>query len=245
MEELQIFSFEKNDVRTITINEEPYFIGKDVAEVLGYSRPDNAIRTHVDAEDKLMHRIGASGQSRNMSVINESGLYSLIFSSHLDSAKRFKRWVTSEVLPKIRQTGKYEAPKDPMEIMRLQFEALDQTNKKVATIEKDVTYLKDEVKLEAGEYGYINRHVSKTVMETIRAFAYANTKDVKAALFKDINRGINEVAGVKTRTQLRQKHFNLVIDFINEWVPSTATRLKVQQLSLEFADDQVDGQANV
>lgn len=103
----QIFSFEQNEVRTILVNDKPYFVGKDVAEILGYERADNAVRNHVDEEDKLMHRISASGQNRNMTIINESGLYSLILKSKLPSAKKFKRWVTSEVLPQIRKHGMY------------------------------------------------------------------------------------------------------------------------------------------
>ena len=106
--ELQIF---KNDafgeVRTLLVDNEPYFVGKDVAEVLGYERADNAIRNHVDDEDKLMHQISASGQNRSMYLINESGLYSLILKSKLPTAKQFKRWVTSEVLPTIRKHGLY------------------------------------------------------------------------------------------------------------------------------------------
>ncbi|HBL3540304.1 TPA: phage antirepressor [Enterococcus faecium] len=103
----QIFNFEQNKVRTILVNDEPYFVGKDVAEILGYERADNAIRNHVDDEDKLTHQISASGQNRNMTIINESGLYSLILKSKLPSAKKFKRWVTSEVLPQIRKHGMY------------------------------------------------------------------------------------------------------------------------------------------
>ncbi|HFQ3913489.1 TPA: phage antirepressor KilAC domain-containing protein [Enterococcus faecium] len=103
----QIFNFEQNEVRTVLVNNEPYFVGKDVAEILGYERADNAIRNHVDDEDKLTHQISASGQNRNMTIINESGLYSLILKSKLPSAKKFKRWVTSEVLPQIRKHGMY------------------------------------------------------------------------------------------------------------------------------------------
>ncbi|MFC3388101.1 phage antirepressor [Salinicoccus sesuvii] len=110
MNELKIFDFENQNVRTVVVENVPYFVGKDVADVLGYTRPDNAIRKHVDDEDKLMHQISASGQNRNMTLINESGLYSLIFSSKLDSAKRFKRWVTSEVLPDIRKHGMHATP---------------------------------------------------------------------------------------------------------------------------------------
>lgn len=108
MNDLMIF---KNDefgqIRSIEINNEPYFIGKDIAIALGYERTDNAIRQHVDEEDKLTHQINASGQRRNMTLINESGLYSLIMSSKLSSAKKFKRWVTNEVLPNIRKNGAY------------------------------------------------------------------------------------------------------------------------------------------
>lgn len=109
MNELQIFNFDSNEVRTVVVNEEPYFVGKDVAKILGYSKPANAIATHVDKEDKtttLIQGTGSNYKSKAV-VINESGLYSLIFSSKLDSAKRFKRWVTSEVLPQIRKQGFY------------------------------------------------------------------------------------------------------------------------------------------
>ena len=103
----EIFDFHGQEVRAVTIDNEPYFVGKDIADILGYQRADNAIRNHVDEEDKLTHRFSASGQNRNMTIINESGLYSLILSSKLPQAKEFKRWVTSEVLPTIRKNGMY------------------------------------------------------------------------------------------------------------------------------------------
>lgn len=238
MNQLQVFNFEENNVRTISHEHEPMFLGSDVAKVLGYSNPTKAIRDHVENEDKLTERIVLSGQNREAIFINESGLYSLIFSSKLESAKRFKKWVTSEVLPQIRKTGKYEEPKSPMEMLELQFKALKETSERVDTVEKDVTYLKEEVKLEAGEYSYISRQVNKTVANTINAFALANTKEVRSALYKDINHGVNDVAGIKTRTQLRQKHFNIVIDFINQWTPSTATLMKTRQITLELAESE-------
>lgn len=107
MDKLQTFNFEDLPVRTLTVNEEPYFVGKDVANILGYKNGSRDINAHVDAEDKLTYQISTSGQRRNQTIINESGLYSLIFSSKLESAKRFKRWVTSEVLPAIRKHGIY------------------------------------------------------------------------------------------------------------------------------------------
>lgn len=107
MDKLQTFNFEDLTVRALTIEEEPYFVGKDVANILGYKNGSRDINAHVDAEDKLTYQISTSGQRRNQTIINESGLYSLIFSSKLESAKRFKRWVTSEVLPAIRKHGIY------------------------------------------------------------------------------------------------------------------------------------------
>lgn len=103
----QIFNFEQNEVRTVLVNDEPYFVGKDVASVLGYSNTKDALSRHVDLEDKMGSRITTSGQSREMTIINESGLYSLILKSKLPNAKKFKRWVTSEVLPQIRKHGMY------------------------------------------------------------------------------------------------------------------------------------------
>ena len=109
--EIQIF---KNDefgqVRTTTINGEPWFVGKDVADILGYSNPRDAISKHVDDEDKGVANCDTLGGRQTLSIINESGLYSLVLSSKLPTAKKFKRWVTSEVLPSIRKHGAYMTP---------------------------------------------------------------------------------------------------------------------------------------
>lgn len=111
---IQIFKSEEfGSIRTLTDKDgEPWFAGKDVASALGYSNSSDAILKHVAAEDRLESRIAISGQRRKVVFINESGLYSLILSSKLESAKRFKRWVTSEVLPQIRKTGGYIPTKD-------------------------------------------------------------------------------------------------------------------------------------
>lgn len=104
----QIFNFDQHEVRTVVINDEPYFVGKDVATVLGYSNTPKAIRDHVDEEDKRAERIvHPLGGLQESILINESGLYSLILKSKLPSSKKFKRWVTSEVLPQIRKHGMY------------------------------------------------------------------------------------------------------------------------------------------
>lgn len=109
MDNLQLFNFEGNEVRTLKINDEPYFVGKDVANILGYSNTRKALQDHVDLEDKKdgVTIRDSIGRNQKPTVINESGLYSLILSSKMPNAKRFKRWVTSEVLPAIRKHGAY------------------------------------------------------------------------------------------------------------------------------------------
>ena len=98
---------EFGEIRVLEIENEPWFVGKDVASILGYKDTDQALRKHIDDEDKLSRQFNGSGQRRNMTIINESGLYSLILSSKLPNAKKFKRWVTNEVLPSIRKHGAY------------------------------------------------------------------------------------------------------------------------------------------
>ena len=111
MNELRTFKNDEfGEVRTLVINDEPWFVGKDVATVLGYKNTKDALSKHVDDEDKLGSQIATSGQNREMTIINESGLYSLILSSKLPTAKKFKHWVTSDVLPSIRKTGSYQKP---------------------------------------------------------------------------------------------------------------------------------------
>lgn len=107
-------------VRTVLINNEPYFVGKDVAIALGYSKPQNAIAEHVDEDDALKQGITDSlGRIQDTTIINESGVYSLVFGSKLPKAKEFKRWVTSEVLPSIRKNGFYSVPKTYAEALQL------------------------------------------------------------------------------------------------------------------------------
>lgn len=112
MKNLTVFKNEQfGEVRVIDQNGEPWFVGKDVATSLGYERTADAIRQHVETEDKGVGEIQTPGGIQSATIINESGLYALIFGSKLESAKRFKHWVTSEVLPSIRKTGSYAAPK--------------------------------------------------------------------------------------------------------------------------------------
>lgn len=113
MNESQVFrNNEFGQIRTIVYNGEPWMVGKDVAVALGYSNPRKALADHVDDEDKGVTKCDTLGGAQNFTIINESGLYSLVLSSKLPGARKFRRWVISEVLPSIRKTGGYNLPKD-------------------------------------------------------------------------------------------------------------------------------------
>lgn len=136
MNDLKLFNFENHEVRTLLMNGEPYFVGKDVAEILGYSNSSKAVMVHVDEEDKESLMLEAHSQNGNLvktqtTVINESGVYALIFGSKLPSAKKFKHWVTSEVLPQIRKTGNYKMPGTYAEVLR---ELADQAERNEALL---------------------------------------------------------------------------------------------------------------
>ena len=137
MDNLQIFSnSEFGEIRTITKDNETYFVGKDVAKALGFTNPRDAITTHVFDEDKGVDTIDTPGGKQSMTVINESGVYALVFGSRLESAKRFKHWVTSEVIPSIRKNGGYIAGQETLSDEELMAKALLVANNKIAERDK-------------------------------------------------------------------------------------------------------------
>ncbi|QBY48066.1 hypothetical protein SaO268_1052 [Staphylococcus aureus] len=232
MQELQTFNFEELPVRTLEVDGEPYFIGKDVADILGYANGRDALSKHVDAEDKLTSQIATAGQNRNVTIINESGLYSLIFSSKLENAKRFKRWVTSEVLPTLRKTGAYQVPSDPMQALRLMFEATEQTKQEIKNVKDDVIDLKENQKLDAGDYNFLTRTINQRVAHIQRLHAITNQKQ-RSELFRDINSEVKKMTGASSRTNVRQKHFDDVIEMIANWFPSQATLYRIKQIEMK------------
>ena len=152
MNELKIFENpEFGKIRTVEIDGEPWMVGKDVAEALGYSNPRDALAVHIDEEDKATVAIHDGSQNRNMTVINESGLYSLVLSSKLPGAKKFRRWVTAEVLPSIRKTSGYSLPKDYPSALRA---LADAEEKRLAlAAENEAQALTDKLKAAMVEQG--------------------------------------------------------------------------------------------
>lgn len=138
MNDLSIFAFGDCMIRTMEKDGEPWFVGKDVAAALGYKEIQKAVRDHVDVDDKGVSEMDTPGGSQKITVINESGLYALIFGSKLENAKKFKRWVTSEVLPQIRKTGAYTSVNAEAETKMLEIEA----RREVALCRADASRIK-------------------------------------------------------------------------------------------------------
>lgn len=146
MKDLQIFSNEEfGQVRTMLIDGEPWFVGKDVAEALGYERPTDTVRKRIDEEDRGISKMETPSGKQEMTIINESGLYTLVLGSKLESAKRFKRWVTSEVIPSVRKNGGYIANQEnmtPEQIMAAGLQAaqkiIEEKNRQIWEQEADI-----------------------------------------------------------------------------------------------------------
>lgn len=228
-----IFSFKNNHVRTVQIDNDAWFVGKDVATILGYSQTAKAVRDHVDDDDKGVSVLDTPGGQQRMTLINESGVYSLVFGSNLPNAKEFKRWVTKEVLPEIRKTGSFNSPQSPEEMLALTMNVTNRTVKRVESIEKDVNDLKNNVLLDTGSYAVIGRLVSKRVHEYLDDRRYPRNKNNVSLLFSDINHGIKRIAGVSARSQIKNKDFEKVMQYIYAWEPATATKMELINKKVE------------
>lgn len=166
MNELQIFeSAEFGKIRTIVIDHEPWLIGRDIADVLGYSNTRKAIADHVDDEDRGVTKCDTLGGRQEMTIINESGFYSLVMGSKLPTAKRFKRWVTSEVLPSIRKTGYYNVkPIDQSKQMRAEAMLNNSQARKAKLLYQIAASTTNELYRQAGEALAVNLLAGKDVM---------------------------------------------------------------------------------
>ena len=168
--QLQLFKFDSYQVRTLKINGEPWFVGKDIATILGYKKPENAIANHVEDEDKtttLIQGTGSNYKSKTV-IVNESGMYSLIFSSQLFYAKRFKHWVTSEVLPAIRKTGSYQLPKTPEARLKLAMEATIHLDERMTNVEKDVDFIKNTSEIDSTQRFKLRKARDRKSVEVLR-----------------------------------------------------------------------------
>lgn len=225
MNDMQIFNNpEFGDIRIIVINDEPWFVGKDVASALGYGKERNAIQKYVDKEDALKWGVLTSGGKQDMTIINESGLYALVFGSKLVGAKKFKHWVTSEVLPTIRKTGKYGQARIPMTISE-QIQIIAQGHGELRTeinsVKKELEDLKNDMPILGIEEAKISNAVKKRGVECLggkKSNAY-NDKSLRGRLYSDLHRQLRREFGVSTYKAIKRNQTDTAIAVIQRYVP--------------------------
>ena len=220
MDNLQIFNSEEfGEIRTVTIDNEPWFVGIDVAKSLGYANPKNAVPKHVSEEDKLGTQIEYAGQRREVTVINESGLYALIFGSKLDSAKRFKHWVTSEVLPTIRKTGFYQKPMTVAEQIQLLAQGNVKLEEKIEAVNDDLQEFKKDMPLLALECQKITKAKNQKVVPMLGGKDAPAYKDnsLRQLVYSDIDAQLRREFGVNTYKAIKRNQCDVAIKIINEY----------------------------
>lgn len=243
--EIQIFrNPEFGDVRTITVDGEPWFVGKDVANALGYSRERDAISNHVDKDDAVKHGIiDSMGREQPTTIINESGLYSLIFGSKLPSAKKFKRWVTSEVLPALRKTGGYQIPdlqNNPMKLLELHYEAIKQVDHKADMaldktdkLEERFNQFEQDLPLLPEEADSVSAEVKKRVIEILggkSSNAY-HDKSISQTAFIDAYRNLKRNFNVRSYKCIKRNQIDTALRIAMEYEPPVYLEDKIRQVN--------------
>lgn len=229
MNELQIFNNEEfGKIRTVTINNEPWFVSKDVATALGYSNSRDAISKHVFDDDKGVAKCDTPSGRQEMSVINESGLYALIFGSKLESAKRFKHWVTSEVLPSIRRTGSYQKPMTPEQMMRVQLGMIDKHEERLSKLENTMN-------IDYGQQRVLEKEVAKVVIESLGGKDSNAYREVSKKIFSECNHDIKDYFHVNSRNNIPRLKFEEAIDYIRSWTPCSNTRMLIRDCNAQMA----------
>lgn len=223
MNKIEIFESEEfGTIKTVIKNGEPWFIGRDVAKSLGYSNTKDALSNHVDTEDKRVIQKSENATfeipNRGLTAINESGLYSLIISSKLQSAKKFKRWVTSEVLPSIRKNGTYEQKAlGPMEMLELQFSALKEQKEKIAEHDERLSKIEDLSEVTTGQAVTIKKLVDKKVYEALKD-AYHN-KEIRNRTYKTIWKDYKAFFNITSYHCTLKKDFEKALEIVTNWTP--------------------------
>lgn len=240
MNELKIFeNAEFGQVRTVTIDGEPWFAGFDVADALGYKNQSDAIAKHVEDEDKQtflksqittienhlpkdvfpVNFVSAEIPNRGLTFVNESGLYALTFSSKLESAKRFKHWVTSEVLPAIRKTGAYQKPKSALEQLQLTQKAILEVDEKITAVDEDLQEFKRDMPILGIEESRITAAVRRKGVRCLGgkdAEAYQD-KSLRGKVYSDIYGQLKREFGVATYKAIKRSQCDRAVDIIEAY----------------------------
>ena len=229
----EIFNFHGQEVRTVIFDNEPWFVAKDVADILGYQNGSRDINRHVDEDDKLTSQVATAGQMRNQTVINESGLYSLILSSKLPQAKEFKRWVTSEVLPAIRRQGGFIREDLDEDAFIALFTGQKKLREQQATMLEDIDYLKSEQPIHPSyAQSLLKKRKARVVacLGGIDSPAYAD-KIFAKSVFRQAEIDFKDHFNISRYDLLPKKFAEAALAYWMTWEPSTNTKMKIMKLN--------------
>lgn len=246
MNDIQIFSNpDFGEVRTILIDGEPWFCGRDVAISLGYAKPQNAIRDNVDEEDARKQSTHTNGGMQELLYVNESGLYSLIFGSKLENAKKFKKWVTSEVLPTIRRTGQYGQARIPMTIpeqIKLLAQGNVELNQRVDGLEDRIDKIELDLPLLPIEAEEIVRAVKKKGIEVLGTKQSPAYKDrglrqkVYNDIYSNLKHNFNDVRSYKA---MRRRDAEKAVQVVNNYNPPLFLSELIQQANAQICMEDI------
>ena len=239
MEELQIFNNEEfGNVRSLMIDNEPWFVGKDVAEALGYKNVRDSLARHIDSDDKrdgvVIH--DSMGREQKPIIINESGLYSLILSSKLPSAKKFKHWVTSEVLPTLRKTGSYaKVPTDPRELLMLTIKAHEQTAQRVDVLEEKASDLEKSTTIDSSQQYTLERIAKTTVISALGGIDSRAYQLMSRKIFSNIWRDYKKYFKLGSYRDTLKTDYENAKNYLESWSPEVNTSLKIKEYNSQLS----------
>ena len=232
---MQLFNFEGKKVRTLIIKDQPYFVGKDLANVLGYSNTRDAVNRHVELEDKGVAKLDTLGGKQEQTIVNESGMYSLILSSKMPDAKKFKHWVTSELLPAIRKTGSYNLPQTPEERLRLAMEATVHLDKRLTNVEEDIDFIKNTSEIDSNQRFRLRKARDKKSVEACggKKSSFYQDQNKRRKVFRQLEHDFKDAFVISRYEDLAKKDFDKALSFIVNWYPSYPLQQDIQQMNAQ------------
>lgn len=230
--ELQIFNnSEFGQIMSLVLDDEVWFIGKDITMALGYSNDRKALQDNVDVEDRRLIQKSLCGTleipNRGVTAINESGLYSLVLRSKLPNAKKFKKWVTSEVLPSIRKTGSYQKPLSTQEMMRIQLGMIDDVSDRV-------TNLENTMNIDYGQQHSLGELISSRVIELVGGKKSNAYKEIGRKVFSEINHDYKDYFNVNARGNTPRLKYEEAVEYVKNWIPSTNTMMLIKDCNAQM-----------
>lgn len=235
--EIQLFKFEGKEVRTLKIDGEPWFVGKDLTDILGYSNSRKALKDHVDKEDQQIltsRNVTLENiPNRGLTGVNESGMFSLVLSSQLPTAKKFKRWVTSEVLPAIRKTGSYQLPQTPEGQIRLLLESNVHMDERMTNAEEDIALLKSKSEIDSNQRFQLQKVRNKRAIEVCGGKDSNFYKTKSRKVFMELAHDFKEYFEIPRYDALRKEDFDKAIEFVDGWYPSVLLKRDIDEVNAQ------------